>query len=212
MGSMGFRSRSISLVTALLLTSLSLVRPARADTAPASPPAAAPVELREVVWGNRHGGMEHRQVPFQNNKILDGSDFYRAIGRDDLAHSYDSRMVGKRVLAGFGLAAGLVGGLMASVNMPKQVCDFPSNPNPSTIPSLMCHVEDGGAAYAAGLGMLIAGPVLLLVGVAIDPNPVSTDEQHRLLDAFNASLKTPAASIAPTVTPDGAGLVVSRVF
>jgi hypothetical protein len=52
---------------------------------------------------------------------------------------------------------------------------------------------------------MLFSPAIFIIGMAIDPNPVSADERHRLIDTFNASL-------APTVSTDGAGAAVSGTF
>lgn len=106
----GFRSRSVSLIALLAFPStVLLARPARADwpdtvveplpsPSPPAPPAAVdarapalgpvtalngwkPIELHEVVWGDRHGHLRHAQAPFQDGRLLEGSALYRALGR-----------------------------------------------------------------------------------------------------------------------------------
>jgi hypothetical protein len=147
----GSRSRSVSVLARLAFSSaLVSTTSARADlpfpmadpfvgSGAASPAAAAPtsikplvplapsqpIELREVFWGDRYGGVRHGPFPFQGIRPLDGAALYRALGRDDLADAYESRVGAKIALSLTGLGAGVIGAFVLRSAMPDTQCDTP---------------------------------------------------------------------------------------
>jgi hypothetical protein len=110
--------------------------------------------------------------------------------------------------------------------MPDTHCDFTTPTNPFMAPQPVCHTDDKSTATAAGIGLLVLSPVLMLVGMVIHADPVSFEERQRLAEAFNASLppgtaeaepprpRTPTISFmaAPALSPGGASLSLGARF
>jgi hypothetical protein len=228
MRSSRFRLRALSIVTlfafAFVASSGSFAPVARAASAPSDPTAVPPIELHEVVWGGRHGEMQHAKVPFQNGSILDGANLYRALDRPDLVSAYHTRAAAKFALMGVGLAGLLAGGIATAVTMPHQSCDFVPVNDPLAAPMIACHTTGGGTAHDVALGATLASPLLFVAGMLISTDPVGTAERDRLIDAFNAAharseadARSPAQpavaiGVAPTLSPEGAGLALSGRF
>jgi hypothetical protein len=211
-------SRSISFVTALSLVSLVLARPALADAAPpstgtvASPPPA-PIEVHPVLQPVRHGFVI-APMPVQNGVVLAGSDLYRALGRPDLAQSYDHRMAAKLALVGASFASLVAGGVLMGANMPHRECAFGAQPDPFTLPPLECHTAGGGAPFDVGVGLVALVPLFLGVGALMSAEPIDAAERARLISEHNASSSPRPVSlnVAPTVSPEGGGLSLSARF
>jgi hypothetical protein len=222
------RFRLISLVTLFAFVfvtfSTSLGRTARAATPAPDARAVQPIELREVVWGESGGPMTHTRVAFQDGKILDGSDLYRAIGRPDLSSRYDNRVATKLVLLGVGMVGLLAGGIATGMTLPHQTCQASPPGDPFTPPTITCQTEGGGVAHDVALGVTIASPLAILAAMLLQADPLGPAERNQLIDGFNASLAHPAAQeaesakarlaldVAPTVSPDSVGAVLSGRF
>jgi len=219
MRSQPFRSRSISLVVvfafSFFVASASWTRAAHAAPAASETAAPPPIELREVVWGDRVGGMRHAQVPFQNGKILDGTDLYSALDRPDLVDSYHRRVAAKATLVGLGLLGIAVGGVMTATTIPGQDCAPTASSTPFAAPTITCRATGGGPAHDVGIGIMLASPLVFLAGMLISPDPVETTERDGLIEEFNAARTQPHAGVdhvGPTLSPGGAGLAVSGRF
>lgn len=213
--------RSKSLVTSVAALSLFALRPAAARAEP-PPSPVAPIELRDLMVGTRHGVSIVRQVPFQAGVILDGARLYQVIGREDLVRAYEEHQATKTALESLGAFVALVGFVAAAADKPHQECGV-SNPA-QPIPSTECHEAGGGAAFAVGIFSALLGSVLTVAGAASDPEPASPEERRRLVDAFNASLARPGTAArddrgvgptigaAPVVTRGGAGVSLRATF
>jgi hypothetical protein len=247
----GSRSRSVSVAVLLAFSSGTLATAsARADlsfpmadpfvgsgpaaSAPAAPPpitplvtpppGSQPIELREVFWGDRYGRVLHGPFPFQGSRPLDGAALYRALGRDDLARAYESRVDAKIALAFTPLVPIAVGAIVLKSATPETHC---STPPKYSLQLPVCQTDSKDGTVATGIGIMLLAPVLLLVvGVAFDVNPVSPWQRQRLIDTFNASLghatsdgaaarQRPASisfTASPTLSGSGAGLMVDARF
>ena len=99
---------------------------------------------------------------------LERTDFYRLVGRDDLARRYERRRTIAIVGIAGGLALGLAGGLMYS---------GAKDPSSSTA--------------SVGVGLVGGGLVAIAVGAifALRMDPVSEDEAHDLASDYNAQLR-----------------------
>jgi hypothetical protein len=214
-------------VFALLAFSSATLSATSARAEPPDPPPAQPkrIELRVVFFGGPHGEMRHAEVAFQEGRPLEGAAFYRALGREDLARSYESRGGARVALAVAGFAALVTGAIVLASAKPETQCD----PPPKNIfqPPPVCRTDWKEGTIAAGIGLALLGPVLPVVGAfAIHADPVGPAERQRLVDAFNSSLGHAAADGAPTrprpaairftATPtfsgSGAGLTVAAHF
>jgi hypothetical protein len=188
-----------------------------------SPPAGSqPIELREVFWGDRYGQVRHGPFPFQGSKPLDGAALYRALGRDDLARSYESRVDAKLGLGLIGLGAIVVGAFVLKGATPQTQCTTPPK---YSLQSPVCQTDWNDGTIATGIGVMASGLILLIAnGVGLDANPVSWAERQKLIDAFNAALAhtttagarpRPSAlrfTASPTFSGSGAGLSVDARF
>jgi len=189
----GSRSRSVSVFVLLASSSATLsTTPARADppspVAPlAAPPAQPqPIELRQVVLESRYHYIRQVELPFQTGKLLQGADLYRALGREDLARAYETRGGAKVALAIAGLGALVTGAIVMASAKPDTRCDPPSK---NVFQPPVCRTGDHQGTVAAGIGIALLGPALMMVaGFAFDLDPVSPAERRRLIAAFNASL------------------------
>ena len=217
----GARSRSISVFVLLAFSSATLATttagadlsfpmadpfvgsgppaPAPAPITPLVSPAARsqPIELREVVWGDRYGQMRHGPFPFQGGSPLDGAALYRALGRDDLARAYESRVDAKIALAITALGAFVTGVIVLKGVTPETRCETP--PPRYVFQPPVCQTDWKNGTVAAGLSFMLLGPTLLFVsGLGFGADPVSPAERQALIDAFNASLAHATADGAPT--------------
>lgn len=153
---------------------------------------------------------------------LDGADFYRVVGRDDLAARYTRRKRLRRgMLIGGGVAA-LGGVVLASWPSPHERClDEPGNT------SLDCVGLQGSPTSLNDAGDLVAvgGFVAFFAGLFYNPHPVSVKEAVELADAYNESLRAGRAnagprpgsvrgsvSLAPVATLEGVSLMLLGRF
>jgi hypothetical protein len=208
------------LITSVAVTCLPvLILPAVARAAPPDDQPVAPIELRDVVVGGRHGHEILRDVAYQNGAILDGARLYHALGRDDLARTYESRKATAVVLVTTGLL-GIIGGLAtAASDKPHDECELTSTSvGPFGIPSQtsQCHTVGGGTTFGVGIGSAVLGTMLAIVGAALDPEPVPKTERRRLVEEYNASLATTPPSarleLAPVFSLAGGGLSLRAHF
>lgn len=105
---------------------------------------------------------------------LEGSDFYDALQRPDLASSYRSRSALKTTLSIAGPVTGLFGALYA-------LGTFHS-----------CASWDDSCVHTrafVGLGILGGGLVMNLASWLISSDPISRSEARELVDQYNASLR-----------------------
>lgn len=153
----------------------------------------------------------------RHKERLDGGSFYRAVGREDLAGRYKRRS-GARV-------ALVVGGLGVAVGGTAYALFGPED----------CRLGAGFAAcldrnssrFNTGIVISLVGGGLATAGFLINPHPISAHEARALADAHNAGLREdlglPAhyelepvsyreeerIRVAPFVTPEGGGILVS---
>ena len=168
---------------------------ATSATASASVDANAPkpIEARDVFWGDKHGELQHELRLFQDGRVLEGADQYRAVDRPDLARLYQDRMdrgSAQRTIGG----VLVVGGLIAmAAGAAADGCSRDAG----------CQTHDATGVIAAGLGGAVIGGLLMLV--VPDPRPISDPELQRLIDAHNRRAQqkaSPPLGVAPFV---GAG-------
>ena len=131
--------------------------------------------------------------------VLQLGDFYRAVGRDDLAHSYDLAAYNRRLVAGIGTAVGV--GMMAfaavwvAEHQPQAVaCD----PTVSSQQFQNCAQTSQGQFQRQAdrnmellLGMGTAALAILGGSWAYavsDANPVSLEERRRLARSYDGEL------------------------
>jgi hypothetical protein len=175
------------------------------EPAPPEPPEA--VGFDTVSGFDGHGILHTATIPYAGpeKRPLLGADFYRAVGREDLAQSYESR---DKVRTGLiaGGAAVLVGSIVASfVAGGGQECE----PTGFTFPGSQQQICTPSKGPNAGIavGGSLAGFALGIAGLAVRPDPVDDAQKHELADEHNQKLR-PHASIVP----EGEGLGLKIAF
>jgi hypothetical protein len=169
----------------LAAMSVSASHPARAAPDVVTPldgsrsPALQPIEMRDVVWGSRHGELLHKAVPFRGSLMLDDPALLRLLGRDDLLRAYEERTSAREVLTVGGLL-GLIGsGFAFAAARPKVDCSGTAG----------CRTDRSDGALAAGVVLLFFSAVLIVGEATTSASPISDDERLRLVDQYNQSIK-----------------------
>ena len=111
-----------------------------------------------------------------------GADFYRALGRGDLAGRYQQVQIIRGTLVGAGFAAAVAGVLVGYFGFTDAPCIALSTTNVG-----YCGVRDRSVGVV-GVAIGVAGVAAMLVGAFLDPHPISDLEQVRLVSAHNAGL------------------------
>jgi hypothetical protein len=186
--------------------------------APAPPPPAAPApdtHAREIAelqfrreairFGNdyeisvsKYGGSVHRQwvaVQGELDQRLDPHEFYRQVGRPDLADAYDTRhnvMIGGYVVGGVGFAASFVAYLAMRPTLDDSSCVV-TDPGFQTCEAAadMKFHNDSNDALLVSLGAMGVGAIGLGVGLwyHYHPHPISENEAKQLADQHNQTLR-----------------------
>jgi hypothetical protein len=152
--------------------------------------------------------------------VLGVEDFFRLVGRADLASTYSTRNAVRLGLGLGGAAVVLAGGVTLFT-------PFAQTP---------CHIDDPQFAYGCGqqykkfaiLGISgLAGLALVTSGLFINPLPVEPEMMRRLADGYNAELRRKLSSAATSVAdhpseltfgmtaylaPGGGGLALTGTF
>jgi hypothetical protein len=172
-------------------------------------PGRSSIQMREVFWGDRHGHLRHRPVAFAGERPLEGADFYRAVGRPDLAAEYERRQSSAQAWFGAGLMVALAGTVGAvAIAHDRHDC-----------PALMqgCQRQTDPALAAASVVGILTGGLVMVSTVNASPEPVSDEERRALVTAHNRALHAaPAGPVsvrpAATVSPSAALLGVRGSF
>jgi hypothetical protein len=149
--------------------------------------------------------------------LLEGPDFYRLIGRPDLADQYEHRRsvkTGFRVAGGITLGVGVVWGLL----------DLAATAFVGGAQAVLCPPASGSGANsgcqngpsASGVPWLVAlgGLGMLVVPSFVSTDPLSPAERRALLDVPAGPRGQPAmsVSIAPAPAPGGGSLLLGGRF
>jgi hypothetical protein len=130
----------------------------------------------------------------RNKKPLKGAEFYRALGRKDLANKYDSNQETKVAVTIIGVAAAAAGTWLAIASLQK-----PGDYNPGT--------GSGGSSASQGiLGILVIGIgcAAAVVPWYFSSHPVDAPEARRLADEHNQKLKAKLGlSVDDEALPEG---------
>lgn len=108
----------------------------------------------------------------QYREPLPGRKFYEYIGEDELAEKYRKKATTKTIVSLVGVG-GIVGGtviMLAPLFGPVGSTDFNATP------------------LLVGGGVMLAGTVVMMVGLTINPHPVEPSEARRLAVQFNRKL------------------------
>jgi len=176
---------------------------------------------------NGYGGtVGHGAIAYQGvaKRVLDGEEFYRAVGRDDLAEGYQTR---RNTKIGVAIAGGAIaiGGFVYAFNH-DDCGDFDS--------PTWSECEDGNLnTTLLGIGVSTAGMAVAGIAFLIPSHPASLSERRQLAIDHNARLRGELhldedymprrfkaeadatfsdVRIAPYAAPGGGGLVVGGRF
>ncbi len=153
-----------------------------------------------------HATLSNDHVIYQGRyrKRVDEEDFFREVGRNDLAESCQNRRIARWGLFGAGGAVVLGTAVYAIASATSSDgCNVPtSDPNFSEA----C-VDRPGRALQRGVTTALIGAAvgggLILGGLFANPHPVEVDEVRRLADEYNVALRRKLATPAtPTPTRD----------
>ncbi|MCC6624149.1 MAG: hypothetical protein IT385_23060 [Deltaproteobacteria bacterium] len=142
---------------------------------------------------------------FEGDRMIeDGPDFYRTVGRVDLAEQYESTASTKGTLNAIGWPTFFVGGLLPLAGIGGY--------------------DDGYDWTIGGIGIGIAsvGLVMTLVAASMDPDPLTPSGKRQLIESHNGTLRNkygltaepvaderpsgPRARVGVTAGPDGGAL------
>lgn len=221
---------------ALLLIPLLVGWPGRAGANETPGPSDAPYDEQFIGFDDFGGVVSHDgfvtgtvqwSVPYvgKYKQPLAGADFYRKVGRDDLARVYDDRMALKTGLITGGVIVALATSIIGIVLLSNghEDCGTVTQPSPLANASFAACVDrninsgpDGGA-LALAIGGPLLGGVAALAGGMIDPDPVDLVERRRLADDYNRGLRekessgsgAPDVQIRPMIGASGAGLSIA---
>ena len=153
-------------------------------------------------------------------KPLAPVEFYRTVGRDDLAQEYTARESRRNALMVTGWAIGL-SSLVASVVIVTNAAVSGGDCNTSNatafgqcLSAQSSRTESGFlTGGAVGLGGLLLGGAIYLAGASTNPNPLDASQMRELADGYNQRLKERLGiSMLPVLTPDAAGLALNMPF
>jgi hypothetical protein len=204
-----------------------------ATPAPPAPPAAPQGDFDQKFIGfDDYGVIDPDTGQFRKvtelyegkyKKSLAPLDFYRLVGREDLAQEYQRRDARRTLLMGAGAVVAL-GALAASTailfaGQPEQCTVATGFPTPGDFAAFSACVSRSSdearsahiTAAAVGAGGLVLGGVLLLAGAATDPNPVDLPQMRALADQYNQKLKT-GMRVVPFASPSEAGVALDLRF
>jgi hypothetical protein len=108
---------------------------------------------------------------------LQGAAFYFAVGREDLARRYNSTVSAKSVLTWGGATGALLGLLLVSSGDPGASNDFGGDR------------DSGDDSDALGATLLVGGLASWIIGLVLEPHPVSAKQARKLAAQYNARLK-----------------------
>jgi hypothetical protein len=152
-------------------------------------------------------------------KPLAAPEFYRLVGREDLAQEYARRDTRRNALMGAGLVV-LLGTAVASsaVALGGQPDPCPTGFDFAAFNACVSRQSDDGhsrmvTAAAIGVGGAIFGAVLFIAGLTTNPNPVDLVQMRMLADQYNQKLKQQVGwRVVPLSAPDRTGLAVDLRF
>lgn len=212
-----------------------------------SKPGLDPVEQYEqqyigfdelvAIHGQTGAVMTRTTLPYEGKfkKPLEGDAFYQKVGRQDLVQAYQDKMTTKTVLGVTGGAAALVGAIVGINGIAAKNEDCGSTTNYTNFQACFDRnsqrFDEKQKTFLTGMGISAAGLGLLMVGIFINPHPITPSEARELADDYNKKLKAglglsedgkpiapperPAAlqaRFSPVFRSDGGGLVLSGTF
>lgn len=162
----------------------SAVGPPKVANAPAQHTGS--IEVREVFWADRHGGLRHESLPFLGQRVLEGEELYTALGRPDLArqmrHSAETKTLLTVAAYTALLATGVAGFIAAG---PSQACLESGR-----------SCDGGHEAVMPILALGLAGALTLGIGAhTMTIDPLTASQRQALIDEHNRRLE--ATSAAP---------------
>ena len=195
---------------------------ARAE--PSNPPVSQEDYDKQFIWFEQFNAIDPKTGTLYEatlayegkyRKPLAGADFYRRVGREDLAQQYVSREERRQALMVSGSLIAL-GSLVATfIIAANGASAAPCDLGPSFAQCVSAHSADArssvATAAAVGIGGGLIGGALMLAGAGTHPHPVDAAQMRELADAYNQRLKQ-RVSVVPLSTADKAGLALDVRF
>lgn len=129
----------------------------------------------------------------QYRKAIPEDEFFRQVGRDDLARAYQGRRMGKITLIGGGFVVAIAGAVSAFGKKCSAFSeDFQS-----------CSRDNMTVAMVT----VTAGIALSATGIFINSHPAAPEELRRLADQYNDGLRRRLAAPPPSTTTEAASSV-----
>jgi hypothetical protein len=209
----------------------SLPTPPAPQSVPAPPARIEPADPRvkalgEELYAREQVGIGLDGIVYQGQGLrrLEGADFYATVGRPDLADQYRRRQRNKGVAMGVGGAALGVGVIWGIADLLFSAAATVASPVPCLLSGGgSSHESSGGEDWChphqpSGLPWVTGGLGLglLVFSAAVPSDPLPQAERRQLMDRHNADLRARAGlgslRVAPVVTGDGGGMVLSGSF
>ncbi len=191
------------------------------------------IGLDEAVLLTSEGVVVRDALPYlgKYRKPLRGADFYKAVGRPDLAQIYlrNRSVIGAlNISAAVLFVGGLAAGIAYSVVVGKDGC---SSCDPPRENNELQAILVGTGGIFGGAGLL--GTILIIIGSYLPQHPVTAPQARKLIDDHNLELKRqlnlspdarpepptmpnrprlPTFGVAPFAGPQGGGLAVVGRF
>jgi hypothetical protein len=181
----------------LLIVRARVAEPGTVALTVVPPPGAEPT-LLIVARGRRLPVRERADTPLASQHLTwrgrsaatflarryEGSDFYRAVGHDELAAAYTRNAVIKGVLVGAGLAVLLVGVITAGFSFSDPCAEYAASGGYAQWNS-GCYAYDTRPGIA-GVVMALAGVASTTVGALLNVHPARDSQQRALVEQHNA--------------------------
>jgi hypothetical protein len=169
------------------------------------------------LWATKGAATQRWVEPYLGKyKVpLSAPDFYRRVGRADLADDYESRAwrSGALIVAGSAVTVGaIIAGVVVASQGQSAPCDVASPDFGQCASASASQTRSRiNTASLIGVGGALAGGTLFLAGLLTGPRPVSGPEMREMADRYNQDLKA-QLGVAAIARPDGGGMALSVQF
>jgi hypothetical protein len=142
-----------------------------------------PRNLLDAPLSEAHLTWQGPSVASSPHRLVEGAEFYRVLGRDDLAGTYLFKSVLKGGFIGLGAAALIVGVIVAYFGITNPPCLYGGGSYWGGFAG--CWQYDNGPA-AAGILTGLVGVAAGIVGAVLKVDPMKSGEQRTLVEQHNA--------------------------
>jgi hypothetical protein len=165
------------------------------------PPATADADART---GRPHLFVKEKVVMYGPAQ-LQGAEFYRLVGRPDLAATYEHNRSSIKTVRGFGYTALGIGGTtlvlaLAAAAVTPAACALPNTVDALNGQQASCG-DDVGALFMVPLAFGATGAVLLATASTMTADPLSLSERRVLAREYNARVDSAAEQLPAATRP-----------